>query len=1136
VTEKGGTMTKTLRPWGLIVFSVAVICLSTAYDAPARECREWAAKVVSMQGSVEAKEVGKAEWRQVNPGETYQFGDIIRVQERGRAAFLLCNHTILRLDEKTTITFSGLEEEQTFLFKLLNGAAHFFNRIPRSLKVLTPFVNANVEGTEFLARVDDNQTVFTIFEGRVAAVNVFGSIMVESGQSAMARTGQAPVLTAVVRPRDAVRWALYYPAAIDFRPVDFPGGGWLKLVRESIRYYRSNDIRGALFHLAGIAQQDVRDPRYFLYRAVLLLTVGQVDDAVRDIEKVLKIDPSNGDALALQSVIAVVQNRKDEALKRAAMAVDAAPDSSSARIAMSYAQQARFDLGVALEGLREAVKLDPENALAWARLSELWLSVGEIDKSLDAAQRAVDQNPDLARTQSVLGFAYLMQVKLKESVEAFTRAVELDAADPQPRLGLGLTLIRQGRLEEGRRDIEIAAGLDPNNALLRSYMGKAYFEEKRGRLAEREYTTAKYLDPKDPTPWFYDAIRKQSVNRPVEALQDLETSIELNDNRAVYRSRLMLDQDLAARSASLARIYSDLGFEQRALVEGWKSLNGDPANFTAHRLLADLYSALPRHEQARTSELLRSQLLQPINITPVQPQLAESKLRIHEGTGPANPSFNEYNPLFNRNQARLQASGVWGEKGILGNELTGNAVYNRFSLSLGQFYYESDGFRANNDQQKEIYNLFMQASPSYKTSIQAELRYTDTEYGDLPLRFDPYNIDETLRQRDRVRVARVGLHHAFSPRSDTLFSLIYGHGVYHVGMVSDGTTYTDDVDMDSYMGEVQHIYCSGRFSATAGAGYTDVNADDAFEMTMEIPGSPPMVVDTRDDWDVHHTNLYVYTYWNVPKPVTWTLGASADFFNDTLQEVDREQVNPKIGLTWNLTPSTTFRAAAFRMLNRTLVTSQTIEPTQVAGFNQFYDDVAGTHGWRYGAAIDRKFRRTLFGGLELSKRDIDVPWIYYTATGSMVPDRVKWKEQLARGYLYWTPTVWLALSGEYQYERFDRDSSFYGSDYFTKAETHRFPLGLNLFCPLGFTVGVKGTYVDQEVNYYDYNAGTFMAGSDYFWVFDASVGYRLPERYGILTLEVKNVLDKGYRFQDTDPISPRIYPERLIVGRFTLSF
>jgi len=1016
----------------------------------------------------------------------------------------------------------------------MNGASHFFSRSPRTLKVMTPFVNGNVEGTEFLARVDEHGTVLTIFEGRVAAVNEFGSVMVASGQSALAKAGQAPQLIAVVRPRDAVHWALYYPAVIDFRPDDFPGDGWRKTTRESIESYRANNIRGAFSRLAEVPHENVRNSRFFLYRAMLLLTVGQVNDAVRDIDRALEIDSSNGDALALRSVIALVQNRKEEALKYAAAAVDAAPGSSSARIALSYAQQAHFDLDGALESVREAVHLDPENALAWARLSELWLSVGDLDQSLHAAQRAADIHPDLARTQSVLGFACLTQIKLEESRNAFTKAIALDTADPQPRLGLGLAVIREGNLEEGRRQIEISTALDPNNALVRSYMGKAYYEEKRDRLARREYAAAKELDPKDPTPWLYDAIMKHAENRPVEAMQDLETSMELNDNRAVYRSQLMLDQDLAARSAGLARIYSDLGFEQRALVEGWESLNDDPSNFSAHRLLADLYSALPRHEQARTSELLQSQLLQPINITPVQPQLAESDLRIYEGTGPASPSFNEYGPLFNRNRTNLQASGVWGEKGILGDEVALNALYNRFSMSLGQFYYESDGFRANNDQQKEIYNLFMQGSLSYKTSLQAELRYTDTEYGDLPLRFDPTNFFASDRSRDRDKLVRIGLHHAFSTNSDTLLSLIYGKGVYNLSFVDPGLAAAIQMNADSYQGEVQHIYRSSFFHAVAGAGYTDVNADDESKFTMEIPGLGSRVFESRDDWDMHHSNLYVYTYWNVPKSVTWILGASGDFYRDTKADVDHDQLNPKIGLSWNLSPSTTLRLAAFRMLNKTLVTSQTVEPTQVAGFNQLFDDPAGTKSWRYGAAVDQKFRRDLFGGLELSKRDMDVPYLVPTPTG-LEPAMAKWKEEIARVYLYWTPAAWLAVSGEYQYERSEHDFYLPGPEDFIKAETHRFPLGLNFFCPLGFTAGLKATYVDQEVDY-EYPAWNIVTGSDDFWVFDASVGYRLPKRYGILSVEAKNIFNAGFRFQDTDPASPRISPERLVVGKFTLSF
>ena len=102
----------------------------------------------------------------------------------------------------------------------------------------------------------------------------------------------------------------------------------------------------------------------------------------------------------------------------------------------------------------------------------------------------------------------------------------------------------------------------------------------------------------------------------------------------MYRSRLLLDSDLAARSASLGRIYADLGFQNLALVEGWNSVNTDPGNYSAHRLLADSYAALPRHEIARVSELLQSQMLQPLNTTPIQPRLGESNLFLISSQGP----------------------------------------------------------------------------------------------------------------------------------------------------------------------------------------------------------------------------------------------------------------------------------------------------------------------------------------------------------------------------------------------------------------------------------------------------------------------------------------------------------------------
>jgi hypothetical protein len=120
----------------------------------AETCEEWVAKIVSVQGSVQARRAGETEWVPVKLYNTYCPGDMIRVQERSRAAVILPNESILRLDQKTTITFMGVEKERTSLLDLLIGVVHFFSRVPRGLKVATPFVNGVVEGTEFLVKVE----------------------------------------------------------------------------------------------------------------------------------------------------------------------------------------------------------------------------------------------------------------------------------------------------------------------------------------------------------------------------------------------------------------------------------------------------------------------------------------------------------------------------------------------------------------------------------------------------------------------------------------------------------------------------------------------------------------------------------------------------------------------------------------------------------------------------------------------------------------------------------------------------------------------------------------------------------------------------------------------------------------------
>jgi tetratricopeptide (TPR) repeat protein len=1098
------------------------------------------ARAVSVQGVVEARRAGQTSWQPVRLNDTFSPGDTIRVLDRSRADVAMLDQSVLRLNANTELTVEPVKDQGTGVVNLLRGAAHFFSRGPRSLEVQTPFTVAGVRGTEFFIGLEPDRALLTVFEGTVVAQNAAGSLTLTSGQSAVAEIGKAPVARVVVRPRDAVQWTLHYPPVLYFRPAEFPAGpGWQSMVGRSLESYVKGDIKGAFDAIATVPQT-VTDPRFFAYRAQLLLTVGRVDEAAADIEHALRLAPNDADALALQTIIAVTQGDKDKALATAQRAVQAAPKSGTAHLALSYAQQARFDLEGARASAENAVALDSNNALAWARVSELWASFGYLDRAQRAAQRAVVLEPNLSRTQTVLGYAYLMRVKTKDAKEAFEKAIVLDQADPLPRLGLGLAKIREGKLHEGGREIETAASLDPSNAIVRSYLGKTYYEEKRTGLDEREYEMAKQLDPNDPTPYFYDAIAKQTTNRPVEALHDMQRAIELNDNRAVYRSRLLLDADEAARSASLGRVYSDLGFQRLALVEGWKSVNIDPTNFSAHRLLADTYSVLPRHEVARVSELLQSQLLQPLNMTPLQPRLAESNLFLISSLGPGALSFNEFNPIFNRNGVTFQTSGLAGENDTYSGEGVIAGIYQNVAFSFGGFHFTTDGWRTNATQKETIANAFVQVDLTPWTSLQVEVRNRESELGDLQQRFFPDEFFPGFTEKVDSLTIRAGGRHAFTPNSILLGSFVYQNRreserfePFAVIPIVPGLTITVDqfrtLPQEGTSGELQHLFRHRYFTLTSGAGYAHVTGviRSHFEIAnVSIQDNPDADTKTK------HFNAYVYANLNLLRGVTFTLGGSLDYMEGSDAVIpggDKTQFNPKAGVTWNPLPGTTVRGAISRVLKRTLITDQTLEPTQVAGFNQFFDDPNVTEAWRYGLALDQKITRDLFAGAEFSHRDLTIPTVDLSA--GTTSER-SGGETLYRGYLFWTPHRWLALRTEYQYEKVSRSNPT--SEEAPRVTTHRVPVGINFFHESGLSTGVTATYWNQHGRF-QRQTGIEETGSDDFFTVDAAINYRLPRRYGFITLGVTNLLDKDFRFFNTDPDNPFIQPDRMVFGRITFA-
>jgi len=1065
----------------------------------AYNCDNWVAKLQSTQGSVQVRQAVKnqttKQWIKVNRNDTFCKGDVLRVQENSRAALLLRNETLLRLNQNTTITFTDLSPDKPSVVSVQTGFAHFISRVKAAFEVITPFINAAIEGTEFVVAVNNGEAEVTVFEGTVRAYNQYGEVRLTANQTAQAKDGQAPILILKAKPRDAVNWSLYYPLII------------------------------------------ANNADSFTKQASLKLSVGQVEAAKNLLQKAIAKNVNNSEALAMQAIISIVQNNKEEGLKLAQQAVTADNNNASAKLALSYAQQAHFNIEEALTTLQSATvnadSTESDNALLWSRLAEVYLMHGELDEALTAAKKANKINPNIGRTNTVLGFAYLTRIEIKPAITSFNNAIEKDQADPLTRLGLGLAIIRQGNLENGRREIEYAATLDPNNALIRSYLGKTYYEEKRNKLATVQFEMAKELDPNDPTAYFYNAILKQSENMPAEALQELEKAIEKNNNKAVYRSTQLLDQDSAVQSLSQARFYNNLGLKQRALSAAQKSLNQDPSNHATHRFLAGAYAGQSRSEVGRVSEVLIAQLLQPINAAPVQAKLSENNLSTVNQSGISNLTYNEYSPLFLQNGTYVYSSGFLGSDNTQSSDITLAVVHDEFAFSLSGYRYLTDGFRENADTEETVYNAFAQVAISPTLSIQAETKKWERSIGDLDMLFDPSDFSTTDRRYTNQNTQRIGVHQKPSINSDVIVSLLQSERRAKILLLNQTPQVTEDTDIDLSQSEIQYIYSLRNFNMQFGFAKSDVHFSKVSvnDWTSRFGSVCPgflgaSACGSSQNSTVDHDTSYIYTTYNFDDTININLGGSYDQFDSDGLIISK--FNPKFGLQWIINPTNIFNIAYFETVKRPLYVQQIIEPTQISGFNQFYDEVNGAKAANYGLSWHYNKNELSFGFSSI-RRDVKAPEF---SSNTFTQFNLR-RELLYKAYLNWVSNSGWSIAFNPEKEVYKNQAPGPKRLY-----TTHLPITASYHSNSNFSSSYKLNYVQQEVTL---TSSSYDQTQEDFITVDLSFNYKLDKRLGHIGLEVINLFEQNFNYQDlnflrAEPVYPRYTPQRTVLLKASLNF
>jgi tetratricopeptide (TPR) repeat protein len=287
--------------------------------------------------------------------------------------------------------------------------------------------------------------------------------------------------------------------------------------------------------------------------------------------------------------------------------------------ALSQGYSKAYYLDEALFCLNRMLEIQPDNGYAVRRRAWIYSTLGKYNKAEADYRRALEI--DAADTTARLGLAELLLDIRHDGAAAFEQFDRLWAAqkDSATTVGRARSLLLLGRTEEGRQLLDdwLSGHRDDSAAL--TARGKLALEEKDLALAESLLRQAVALAPLDPRAnhTLHHCLIQQGKTSDAEQYQARFQQTEKDFKKLdELMQQLKQQPDDPERRCQVADIF--LRHNQEAEGERWllTTLRTHPDHAPTHKLLADYYRRIGRHDLAERHQQLAGAAAAPITHVP----------------------------------------------------------------------------------------------------------------------------------------------------------------------------------------------------------------------------------------------------------------------------------------------------------------------------------------------------------------------------------------------------------------------------------------------------------------------------------------------------------------------------------------
>lgn len=352
--------------------------------------------------------------------------------------------------------------------------------------------------------------------------------------------------------------------------------------------------------------------------AIALHKRGDLRQAEHIYRQILEHNANHADAWHLLGVIALQEQRHEQALELIRKAIQLQPTAAlmHANLGVAYKALKRWDEAAAC--YRQALVLQPDYADAQYNLGRLLCEQGKRADAVAAFQQAIRLQPGHAEAHNSLGQTLREQGLLVEAIHALHQALKLRPNFAEAHVNLGNTLRDQNNTVEAVAHYEDALRCNPQLAEAHNNVG-CVLRDQRGL----EEAAARFRQALRIKPDFADAHKNLAVvlqdqgmlrleqDQATEAQACFEHALEhdpamaiahnnlgtalfrqnmLTEAKASFEAAVRLQPSLAVAHSNLGRILASEGANDRARACFEQAVLHDDSMFSAHYNLGLLLS------------------------------------------------------------------------------------------------------------------------------------------------------------------------------------------------------------------------------------------------------------------------------------------------------------------------------------------------------------------------------------------------------------------------------------------------------------------------------------------------------------------------------------------------------------------